>query len=274
MRGIAYLAVGSKAIKKRKRTWSSPIIIFSNRIFIQYTLSFDRCIFRIGKMTIKKRYIFLLLAFLGSSIIAQTTGGRKDYLIDSLKKASIDTIIIVHDDCYGCILSYSEMKTKKMSLKCTTHDNYYIFWMDKAQFYYKAFNNCYEIPVRRLTKFEWLDYFKENQKILISIENLKNIHSIKINSDTIPYSMNCDSLENKNSFTIIDHYGFCEVNISMGHTKYSSGEINDYIFCSNETKNLLPIKFLNSFYSQLKETEVIIKHELDTKGKPWIKSWH
>lgn len=122
-----------------------------------------------------------------------------------------------------------------------------------------------ELPLNELNERNWWEYFKNNKETITSLKPTQNC--IVLNGVKVMYSMNCDSAESPDSYRTIDHYGFYELEIYTGASQYQIGELNEFLFCNNKTKNLKEVRILGMFYSLVKEMADAVRADLDKNGK-------
>jgi len=219
-------------------------------------------------MNSKKKHLFFLYLIISSIAFSQNIENRKRYLIDSLKKEGVDTITVIRCAGYGwpgtCI-RIKKRKNSKKGIYCSVRSAYIILWKAETKFYCRAFNDCMELPLNELNERNWWEYFKNNKETITSLKPTQNC--IVLNGVKVMYSMNCDSAESPDSYRTIDHYGFYELEIYTGASQYQIGELNEFLFCNNKTKNLKEVRILGMFYSLVKEMADAVRADLDKNGK-------
>lgn len=209
------------------------------------------------------KHLLIIFLTLSASAFAQTEADYKDYLVDSLRKVGVDTLLILSDDCHACSRVYTGLGLHGEN--CFYNQSYHIFWLKDKHSFYKQFDLCYERPIIETKNFFWLEFYLTNLKALSSIHVLVPDSVIILSQDTLIYS-NCAN-DQPPFFYDLSNGAYLIFEMHLNENKYVSGEITNHLVCDSATKDRTEIQLLLKYYSLL-ATEYIYKYAIDVDSQP------
>lgn len=187
------------------------------------------------------KHLLIIFLTLSASAFAQTEVDYKDYLVDSLRKSGVDTILVVENSCYNC--GRAMMDKSNRVKPCFFGATYSFIWMRNNHYYFKEFDNCYETSISESKSSEWITHYLNNWKELTEIQVIQSDSIIIIHQDTIFYSRCADQFETP-IFDYLPNDSYMRFELYIGNKVYPTGEITNNLLCHLNTKNRKEIKVM------------------------------